>query len=84
MNPDSPNQRPQLRQNQNQEAEQNLAQQTSATQQAAALEFATGEEAIRHDAAQTPLPPAIAERLRKSIENEPKQSESWWKKIFGS
>ena len=83
MNPDSPNQRPQLRQNQNQNAEQHLAEQTSATQQAG-LEFATGEEAIRHDASQTPLPPAIAERLRKSIENEPKKSESWWKKIFGS
>ena len=64
--------------------EQTTAQQNSATQQTA-LEFSTGEEAIRHDAAQTALPPAIAERLRKSIEQEPqKPSEPWWKRIFGS
>ena len=69
---------------QNQQEEQSIAEQNSATQPSA-LEFATGEEAIRQDAAQTPLPPAIAERLRKSIEQEPqKPSGPWWKRMFGS
>lgn len=80
MNPD--NHSPKLRQNQ-EEQQEHFSEQTSGTQQAA-LEFATSEEAIRYDAAQTPLPPAIAERLRKSIEQEPKPSpDSWWKKLFG-
>jgi hypothetical protein len=82
MNPDSHNHNPKLRQIQ--EEQQNFTQQTSGAQQAS-LEFATGEEAIRYDAAQTALPPAIAERLRKSIEQEPKKSpEPWWKRMFGS
>ena len=80
MNPDSHNHKAKLRQNQ--QEQQNLTEKTTAQQ--AALEFATGEEAIRHDASQTALPPAIAERLRKSIEQEPRKShEPWWKKMFG-
>ena len=57
-------------------------QQTQQTQQAP-LEFAAAEEALRHDAAQTELPPAIAERLRDSIAREPKPAASWWKRLLG-
>jgi len=50
----------------------------------AGLEFTTAEEAIRADADATVLPPAIAERLKKSIQAEPPPSKrSWWKRIFG-
>ena len=60
-------------------------EQTAQGQQAqqAPLEFAAAEEAIRHDAAQTDLPPAIAERLRASIAREPKPAASWWKRLLG-
>ena len=69
---------------QDQQQEQTITQQHSTTPQSA-LEFSTAEEAIRHDAAQTALPPAIAERLRKSIEQDPqKPSGPWWKRMFGS
>jgi hypothetical protein len=57
-------------------------QQTQQVQQAP-LEFAAAEEALRHDAAQTELPPAIAERLRDSIAREPKPAASWWKRLLG-
>jgi len=47
----------------------------------AALEFATPEEALRHDAAQNPPPPEIAERLNESLANEPKRGTSFWTKL---
>ena len=53
------------------------------SQQQAAVEFATAEDMLRHDAAQTPVPPAVAERLQKSLESEPKPSLSWWRRLFG-
>jgi len=53
------------------------------TQQQAALEFATAEEALRHDAAQTAVPPAVAERLQKALEREPMPALSWWQRLFG-
>ena len=69
----------QLQQNQ----EQTVSQEKATTNQSA-LEFATAEESIRHDAGQTPLPPAIVERLRKSIEQEPpKPAGSWWRRFLG-
>ena len=63
--------------------EQTTAQQ-NASQQQTALEFSAAEEALRHDAAQTELPRAIAERLKKSIAQEPsKENVPWWKRLFG-
>ena len=53
-------------------------------QQTSAREFATTEELLRHDANQTTVPPAIAERLARSIENEPKPERSWWRRMLGS
>jgi glutathionylspermidine synthase len=72
---------PEFRQTQQ---EQQTANTASANHQTA-LEFTTGDEAIRHDAAQTALPASIAERLRKSIEQEsPKPTGPWWKRLFGN
>lgn len=45
------------------------------------LEFATPEELLRHDALHTPVPPAIAHRLQRSIENLPRPR-SWWRRLF--
>ncbi len=53
-------------------------------QQTSAREFASPEELLRHDANQTPVPPAIAERLAQSLQNEPKPERSWWRRMLGS
>ncbi|MCW5553386.1 MAG: hypothetical protein KIS67_14645 [Verrucomicrobiae bacterium] len=47
-----------------------------------AQEFASAEELIRHDADQTVVPPAIAERLARSIEELPKPAPSWWRRLL--
>jgi hypothetical protein len=48
------------------------------------IEFASPEEALRYDAAQTVVPPRVAERLRESIEREPRPAPaSWWQRMFG-
>ena len=61
-------------------------EQVSATesQQTSAREFASTEELLRDDASQTTVPPEIAERLARSIENEPKPERSWWRRMLGS
>jgi hypothetical protein len=49
------------------------------------LEFASPEELLRHDSIHTPLPPAIAERLKKSLEGQPvPPSPPWWRRLLGS
>ncbi len=69
---------------QHEQAQEQTAQGQQAHQaQKAPLEFAAAEEALRHDAAQTDLPPAIAQRLRDSIAREPKPAASWWKRLLG-
>jgi hypothetical protein len=55
-------------------------QQLSHSQQSTAREFATAEELLRHDAAQTQVPPVIAERLTQSIAKLPGQPKSWWQR----
>ena len=52
------------------------------SQQTPAREFASAEELLRHDASQTTLPPAIAERLSQSIQSEPKPAQSWWRRLM--
>jgi uncharacterized protein YprB with RNaseH-like and TPR domain len=52
------------------------------SQQFTATEYATAEELLRHDAAQTDVPPVIAERLSQSIQNLPRPSRSWWQRMF--
>ena len=48
-----------------------------------ALEFATPEEMLRHDALHTPVPPGIAQRLEKSLGQTAPPGRSWWKRLFG-
>ncbi len=50
-------------------------------QQQAVHEFATAEELIRHDAAQTEVPAAIAEKVRTSLQKEA-PPKPWWKRVF--
>jgi len=64
---------------QSREQEQLAAQ---SSQQLVAHTLATAEELLRHDAAQTEVPAAIAERLSKSIEGLPPPSRSWWQRMF--
>ena len=52
-------------------------------QNTSAREFATAEEALREDIRQTVVPPAVEERLSKSIENLPKPEKPWWKRLMG-
>ena len=61
-------------------AQEQLADQSA--QKLVAREFATSEELFRHDAAQTEVPPVVAERLSKSIEGLPRPSRTWWQRIF--
>jgi hypothetical protein len=53
------------------------------SQQTVAREFASTEELLRHDAAQTPVPSRIAERLQESIRELPKPKPGWWKRWIG-
>jgi hypothetical protein len=54
------------------------------TQQPAAREFATAEELLRYDAAHTPVPPAIAQRLQKSTgQASAPLPRSWWRNLLG-
>jgi hypothetical protein len=48
----------------------------------AAQEFQNVEDLLRHDAAQTPVPPEIARRLSESIA-QPAPRRSWWRKLLG-
>ena len=43
-------------------------------------EFATTEELFQHDAAQTDVPPVIAERLTNSIKDLPRPNRPWWQR----
>jgi hypothetical protein len=47
-------------------------------------EFSSPEELLRFDAAQTSVPPGIAERLQNSSATvPPPSSRPWWKRMFG-
>ena len=48
-----------------------------------AMEFQTAEELLRHDAAQTAVPPEIALRLSQSISQSPAPRRPWWRKLLG-
>ncbi len=65
-----------------QQAQQQAAQQQVAQSQPG-QEFATVEEMLRFDAAQTPVPPEVEERLRKSVEAEPRPAGPWWRRWLG-
>ena len=61
--------------------QEHVAEQT--TGQQAAHEFVNAEEILRYDAAQTPVPPGIVQRLAKSSAQLPNPSRSWWQRFFG-
>ncbi len=64
------------------EQEELTGQQQEQTKSERTREFATPEELLRHDAAQTNVPPAIEERLQQSVAAEQKPK-SWWQRLFG-
>jgi type II secretory pathway pseudopilin PulG len=64
-----------------QQQQQHAAEQQ--TQQQSAREFANAEEMLRYDAAHTPVPPVIAQRLQKSTGGPTEPKTSWWKRLFG-
>jgi hypothetical protein len=66
----------------NSEHEQNLSAQHQSAQNTV-QEFATVEELLRHDAAQTSVPTVLADRLQKSSADFPRPNRSWWQKLFG-
>ena len=63
-----------------QNEQQNAVEQQASVQ--SAKEFTTPEEMLRYDAAHTEVPPAVALRLKKSLESNPPKT-SWWKNLFG-
>lgn len=67
-----------------QTTEQVTAEQTHATQGETVREFATPEELLRHDRANTEVPAAVANRLGESLSAQPKPAEAkpWWKRIL--
>jgi hypothetical protein len=67
-----------LSQEQQQQATEHQTQ-----QQPAALKFSNTEELLRYDAEHTPVPPAIAQRLKKSTGALPQPKAAWWKRLLG-
>ena len=64
--------------------QQELAAEQQQAQSAAAQEFASVEEMLRHDALHTPVPPTIAYRLEESVKQlPPPSSRAWWRRFFG-
>jgi hypothetical protein len=61
--------------------EQAAGEQTTAAN-SGALEFQSPEELLRHDAAQTTVPPEIARRLSQSIAESPAPRRPWWRKLL--
>ena len=47
-----------------------------------AREFATAEELIRFDSAQTPVPDQLAQRVNVSLAQLPQRPPSWWQRLF--
>lgn len=54
-----------------------------AQQPAPGLEFATPEELLRYDAARTPVPAEIEQRLQESAADLPRPKRAWWKRFWG-
>jgi hypothetical protein len=64
--------------------EQQLSPHDQQTQPSSAREFASVEEMLRHDARDTPVPPAIVRRLEQSVRQlPPSPRRPWWRRILG-
>ena len=67
-----------------QQEQEQLAAEQQQTKSTSALEFASVEEMLRHDALHTPVPPAIAHRLEESVSQlPPPAGRAWWRRFFG-
>ncbi len=55
---------------------------TQSTQTQAAREFASADELLRFDAAQTVVPPQIGERLKNSTTSLVQPKTGWFKRLF--
>jgi hypothetical protein len=64
---------------QKQQEEQTASLQQGAGTQAA-REFASAEDALRADAGRVRVPPAVEERLSRSVQEEPKPGRPWWRR----
>lgn len=78
MNPEQSN----LRQRQHAEQEQ-AAGELQHSHQAQGKDFASVDDLLRYDSDQNPVPPAVGERLARSLEAEPKPKQPWYKRLFG-
>jgi len=56
---------------------------THETVSGSAPEFASAEEVLQYDAAQTVVPPNVAVKLQASLAESRVPKTSWWKKILG-
>jgi hypothetical protein len=66
------------------ELQQEHELQQQQTNQQTAREFATAEELLRFDSANTLVPPEIARRLQESSASSPQPKRSWLRRLFGS
>ena len=48
-----------------------------------AADFASPEALLRHDAAATPVPPQVCDRLRASLAADPVKTAAWWRRLLG-
>ena len=64
-------------------SQEQTQEQQAQTQHSGASEFASVEAALREDRAAVTVPPAVEQRLSKSIENLPKPGKPWWKRLMG-
>jgi hypothetical protein len=48
-----------------------------------AHEFANAEEVLQFDAAQTSVPPSVARKLQKSLNQTGSPKAPWWRNLFG-
>ena len=76
MNPNSTR----LQQRALQEAQQE--HEHASQQEQAVREFAEVEDLLRHDLAQTPLPLALEERLKLSVDAVEPHRQPWWRRFF--
>lgn len=65
------------------EQQQEHAAEQSSHQQQGAHEFASPEELLRFDAANTRVPPAVARRLEETINTPAPRPQSWWRRLLG-
>jgi hypothetical protein len=71
-------------QNKEQQHEQAAPLQSQLQQEPGQREFGNVEEMLRFDAAQTPVPGKITERIQASVEREKlRPPRPWWKRLFG-